>query len=352
MLFRSSNFRNLFGSEDLGNNGEVIHYRSYSANVSVTHCIASYSNTIEGQSPAPNLALAKSFLCVDGQPYQSSNLAGADILDLENMIKTRDSRFEATFWNKYKVNSNTLLYAAKFISREGTLLASTVPVSELPQKFKSNTNTNAYPTARLAEVVLNWIEAKAELAALGGAAVTQDDVDKSINAIRNRPLDATAEAAGVTKTAPLSISNIPVDPNRDSDVSPLLWEIRRERRMEFVFEHTRLNDIRRWKKLDNMYGGTNPDILRGIWVDIPGDADLAGSLLVASNVGKLQIEDANGNVITYNGSNGADMVGYYIPSGISDRDAPLPKNYLCPVGQAQVDQYLEFGYTLTQTPGW
>ena len=39
---------------------------------------------------------------------------------------------------------------------------------------------------RYAEVLLNWIEAKAELATLGEAAVTQADIDRSINAIRKR----------------------------------------------------------------------------------------------------------------------------------------------------------------------
>ena len=53
---------------------------------------------------------------------------------------------------------------------------------------------------RYSEVLLNWIEAKAELETLGGAAVTQDDIDISINAIRDRPLDAGQEALGVQLT--------------------------------------------------------------------------------------------------------------------------------------------------------
>ncbi len=74
-----------------------------------------------------------------------------------------------------------------------------------PSIWASNTNTSDAPVIRLGEVVLNWIEAKAVLAeSLGGAAVTQDDLDKSINAIRNRPLDAAAIAKGVQKTAPLT----------------------------------------------------------------------------------------------------------------------------------------------------
>lgn len=38
------------------------------------------------------------------------------------------------------------------------------------------------------------------------------------------------------------------DPDRDQDVNPLLWEIRRERRVELMGEGTRLDDLRRWKK--------------------------------------------------------------------------------------------------------
>lgn len=114
------------------------------------------------------------------------------------MIVTRDPRFEATFHNQPMISSATLLYACKFIDRTGvTYYGKTVP-----PKYGSNTNTNGYPVMRYAEVVLNWIEAKAELATMGGAAVTQADLDASINAIRNRPLDQTAIARGVKRLLP------------------------------------------------------------------------------------------------------------------------------------------------------
>ncbi len=40
------------------------------------------------------------------------------------------------------------------------------------------------------------------------------------------------------------------DPKRDPTIPSLLWEIIRERRVELIFEGFRLNDLRRWKKLD------------------------------------------------------------------------------------------------------
>lgn len=340
-----TDFRSLFGSEDLSKMKEVLMYRHYSDAEAVRHHVASYSNLNESQAPAPNLALAKSFLCNDGKPYKLSSVANAGVLDITNMVATRDPRFEATFWDHPMISSSTLLYACKFIDRVGvTYYGKTVPA-----KYGSNTNTNGYPVMRYAEVVLNWIEAKAELATMGGTAVTQADLDASINAIRKRPLDATAIAKGIKKTASMSIAAIPDDPDRDSDVSPLLWEIRRERRMEFVYEHTRLLDIKRWKKIDYMSGTMNPDMLLGLWINFQQELP---TWLIPSKVNVLKVMKQDGTVVTYNGSNGADMVGYYIPQTIKDRDPFTDRVYLAPLGNAQIDAYKDKGYVLTQNPGW
>ncbi|MDD2280983.1 MAG: RagB/SusD family nutrient uptake outer membrane protein [Bacteroidales bacterium] len=340
-----SDFRSLFGSQDLAGNKEVIMYRHYDAALGVTHHVASYSNLTESQSPAPNLSLAKSFICNDGNPYKISTVANADKLDIKSMVATRDPRFEATFWDAPKKESSTLLYACKFIDREGVKLYP----GPYPAMYGSNTNTNDAPVMRLAEVVLNWIEAKAELATLSGPAVTQADIDASINAIRNRPLDATAIAKGIKKTAPLTLAALPNDPDRDPDVPALLWEIRRERRMEFVFEHTRLLDIKRWKKINYMSGTANPDIMLGPWVNFPAEY---AEWLIAAKVGKLKVKKADGTIVTYDGTNAASMVGYYIPENISDRDAFTARVYLAPIGNNQISEYQDKGYTLTQTALW
>lgn len=343
----TSDFRSLFGSQDLAANKEIIMYRKYDATVApaVTHHVASYSNTTESQAPAPNLSLAKSFICKDGKPYKLSAVANADKLDIKSMVATRDPRFEATFWDAPMKEASTLLYACKFIDRVGV----TYYGKTYPPMYGSNTNTNAAPVMRLAEVVLNWIEAKAELATLGGAAVTQPDIDASINAIRTRPLDATAISKGVIKTLPLLLSELPNDPDRDSDVPALLWEIRRERRMEFVFEHTRLLDIKRWKKINYMSGASNPDILLGPWVNFPVEYT---EWLIPAKVNKLKVKKADGTIVTYTGSNAADMVGFYIPENISDRDPFTERVYLAPLGNTQISEYLDKGYKLTQNPGW
>ncbi len=341
----TSDFRSLFGSMDLAGNKEVIMYRHYDAALGVTHHIASYANTTESQPNSGNLWLAKSFICADGQVYQSSTLADADKLDFANMIATRDPRFEATFWDAPLKEAATLLLSDKFIDRIGP----TYYGGSYPAQYGSNTNTNDAPVMRLGEVVLNWIEAKAELATMGGPAVSQADIDASINAIRDRPLDAVAEDKGIQKTAPMSLASLPDDPDRDADVSPLIWEIRRERRMEFVYEHSRLLDIKRWKKLTYLDVTTNPDLHLGLWIDFPVEYP---EWLIEAKEGKLKVQDAVGTVITYDGTNAAEMVGYYIPENISARDAFTDRVYLAPVGLNQISQYAEKGYTLTQTPGW
>jgi hypothetical protein len=341
----SSDFRSLFGSEDLSSNKEVILYRVYDATQSITHHVASYSNTTESQGPAPNLWLAKSFICYDGKPYQLSGVANATTLDIRNMVATRDPRFEATFWDAPKKESATLLYADKFIDRVGP----TYYGKAYPSQYGSNTNTNDAPVIRYAEVMLNWIEAKAELATMGGPAVVQSDIDVSINAIRNRPLDAVATTKGIHKTAALSLAALPDDPSREPDVPALIWEIRRERRMEFVFEHTRLMDLKRWKKISYMNAANNPDMLLGLWVNFQTEYP---EWLVSAKVGKLKVKKADGTIVTYTGSNASSMVGYYIPENVSDRDPFTDRVYLAPVGNTQISQYQEKGYVLSQTPGW
>ncbi len=339
-------FKSIFSSESLAGHPEVLLYRVYDAALNITHSIGSYSNGTEVVGVDGNLNLIKSFIAKDGDVWQNSTVADAESFSLADLIQTRDPRFEATFVDKPLGSSATLLYGYKFASREAiTYIGKTYPAA-----WGSNTNTSDAPVMRLAEVVLNWIEAKAVLAEFhGGPAVSQGDIDRSINAIRNRPLDAAAIAKGVEKTAPLSLAALPNDPDRDADVSPLIWEIRRERRMEFVFEHSRLLDLKRWKKLHYMDFSTNGDYFLGPWVDVAAEIP---SFLTAANVGKIRVKKANGTIVTYNGSNAADMVGFWMVENAQNRNAFDYKNYLAPVGQSQVTQYQERGYTLSQTPGW
>jgi hypothetical protein len=341
-----SDFKALFSSESLAGNPEVILYRVYDAALSQTHSVQSYSNGTELQNNSANLVLLKSFIANDGKPWQNSTVTNASSFALADLVKTRDPRFEATFIDKPLNSAATLLYSYKFASRE----AITYIGKPYPSAYGSSTNTSDAPIIRLGEVVLNWIEAKAELAEhLGGAAISQADIDKSINAIRNRPLDATAIAKGVKKTSPLSLAALPVDPSRDADVSATLWEIRRERRMELFFENSRLLDLKRWKKLNNMDYSTNPDYFLGPWVDIQAEIP---SYLTSANINKVRVKKLDGTIVTYNGTNGSAMVGFWVVENFANRNAFTDRSYMAPVGLAQITQYADKGFKLTQTKGW
>ena len=97
-------------------------------------------------------------------------------------------------------------------------------------------NTTDAPLFRIGEVMVNYAEAMCELNKLD-----QDAADKSINKLRAR--------ANVAKMVVNDINDA-FDPKRDPSVPALLWEVRRERRVELMGEGFRLDDLRRWKKGD------------------------------------------------------------------------------------------------------
>lgn len=377
-----TDFRSLFGST-AQKGTETIMFRA-SLEGKSTHCIASYSNLSENQGYSANLTNLKSWICNDGKPYSASTVENAESWRIQDMAVTRDPRFEATFWRE-PAQAPTGIYCTKFIDREGPTYSFDESVAAgkvRPAKYASNTNTNGAPIIRLAEVVLNWIEAKEELFIHhGGAKVTQADIDKSINAIRKRPLDDEAISVGVKQTAPLVLAELVDDPARTSEIeaatkggvvaTPLLWEIRRERRMEFFMEQYRMMDIRRWGKLELMDADVNPEILVGAWVDYnetydpklhfgegkPGSEKerslkICFDKLNASQKGKLKVQKLDGTVVTYDGENDADMVGFVIPTDAKNRYTVKERNYLEPVCTDVISQYITRGYSIEQNPGW
>lgn len=97
-----------------------------------------------------------------------------------------------------------------------------------------NRDSHDKPIFRMGEVLLNYAEAMAELGQF-----SQEIADQTINKLRARGA-----------VAPLDLANMVEDPTRDADVDPVLWEIRRERGIEFLGEGLgRVFDIKRWKKL-------------------------------------------------------------------------------------------------------
>jgi hypothetical protein len=92
---------------------------------------------------------------------------------------------------------------------------------------------------RYAEALLNFAEAKAELGTL-----SQADLDRSINLIRNR--------VGLPE---LSLEVGYTDPQWNfPELDPIINEIRRERRVELALEGFRHDDLMRWAATDLIKG--------------------------------------------------------------------------------------------------
>ncbi len=161
--------------------------------------------------------------------------------------------------------------------------------------------TTDFPIYRIEEVMLNYAEAMFELNAFN-----QGIADITINKLRPR--------AGLPN---MIVANIDAafDTRRDPGVDPVLWEIRRERRVELMGDGFRFNDLKRWSK--GAYFNTQ---MLGVKVKV---ADYGA-----------------GTPITLN-SNG-QVVFYPVPVGWLD------KYYLEPIPLEQI----QLNNNLQQTTGW
>lgn len=97
----------------------------------------------------------------------------------------------------------------------------------------SNVGTADKPIFTMEEVLLNYAEAKYEKGEF-----TQTVADQTINKLRARVNVASMKVAEI---------NDAFDPDRDPSVTPIAWEIRRERFTELLGQGFGFYDIRRWK---------------------------------------------------------------------------------------------------------
>ena len=99
------------------------------------------------------------------------------------------------------------------------------------------------PIFRIEEVMLNYAETMCELGEFD-----QSVADITINKLRPRANVGLMKVSAInTAFDPKRDMGNPDYPN-DYEVNPLLWEIRRERRIELFSEGFRFDDLRRWKK--------------------------------------------------------------------------------------------------------
>ncbi|MBT2563329.1 RagB/SusD family nutrient uptake outer membrane protein [Pedobacter sp. ISL-68] len=310
-------YRTLFSSLDLKGNPEIILYRQYGTAQS-THSLVSYVNREPQTGPSKNAIDA--YLCTDGLPASVSPLYQGD-KSIANVMANRDPRMKETFVSDLRLpgiasNYSTSGYSVlKFLMEDQTLWGTAEALS--------STNTTDAPIIRLGEVMMNFAEASAELGTL-----TQADLDNSINKLRKRG-GISMPNLQVIGGQPAINGVVYNDPQRDLTVSSLIWEIRRERRIELMMEGFRNDDLKRWRKYAYIDTKLNTSINRGAWIK------------------KADYPKAT---VTIDGT----TEGYIIPAPKPEtqRTFDNDKVYLSPLPLDQIKLYKDQGIDLKQNPGW
>lgn len=328
-------YKSLTTSEDLAGNPEIIMYRSYVENV-VMHSLMSFQNT-EHEMSSPSRSFIDAFLTKNGLPIHQAGNTDYKGKEYAKEIQNRDPRLADNIDEEsgLRLNGVAAVYAAS------GYYANRYVNKDLINKpgGMSSTNTTDAPVMKLNEVMLNYIEAAAELADLGQYTLTQADFDKTINAIRDR--QSTQMPHLTLAGNALKVNGVEInDPDRDATVKPIIWEIRRERRVELAYEGLRFNDLRRWGKLEYADMTKNKKLNMGAWInkaDYPENAEA---------LAKITLCDENGNIVTGN-------EGYIMPiTEVAKMRVMADKDYLYPIPVDQITMYENHGFKLTQNPGW
>ena len=252
-----NDYRELFAMQEYSKNEEIMFWREYDNDL--TKGDRTFTNDRNHRMEFPNdnsitKQLADSYLCIDGKPITVSPLfEGHETLTDE--MKNRDPRFSqniATPGEVWRIQKNgTVEYWKQIYDKLNTNAAHNSPAGYINIKgYNPDMNFHVQqfeesPSIiyRYAEALLNYAEAKAEL-----GPITQSELDLSINKLRSR--------VGMPA---LRLDNIENDPSWDfPSLSPIINEIRRERRVELACEGYRWEDIARWAAADELIVGKRP----------------------------------------------------------------------------------------------
>jgi hypothetical protein len=321
----ASDYSSLFTSEDLSGNSEVILYKRY-IDTKTGHSVL-YYNYLQPQA-GPNRDFADSFLTDDGLPVYAKDAAYCP-KTAEEYFANRDPRMSMILRaNKYYIAGEDVAGAA--YSRSGFSLCKYMDRSKEGTTdiiYTSNAkNTTDCPQFRLGEILVDYAEICYELGSL-----TQKDLDISINVLRSRK-GVNMPSLQIMSGSPAVNGVVYDDPNRDQDVPSMLWEIRRERRVELAFEGSRADDLKRWHKLIYLWSDYNPNISTGAWIsydDYP-KADKTKAVLPT----------------------GATSGYLIVTPGDKQRPAPQDHDYIRPIPTNAIQLFKQNGYELAQNPQW
>lgn len=200
---------------------------------------------------SPSNALINHYLMADGTRY--SSVEGWQTKTFADQVKGRDPRLHQTFripgYTYTVIATNRTMYCDFDCTLTGYSINKYVmPSDNLVLSNVRGSSYNDLPVIRLAEVYLNFAEAKAELDGEDGYTLTQQDLDKSINLIRRRAgmPDFNLSAISGSNADPFLTSEETGYPNVTGGNKNVILEIRRERVVELAMEGLRYADMLRW----------------------------------------------------------------------------------------------------------
>ncbi|MEG1660541.1 MAG: RagB/SusD family nutrient uptake outer membrane protein, partial [Bacteroides sp.] len=329
----------MFGIKNLKDQSEVILWKEYSRTFNITHDVPSILAG-GGDQLGITRSYVTTFLMKNGLPYYAANSGFKGDLSVSMEKENRDERLQLFVFSE-KDALKTDLTDQLVIDKKGIVCIDTIPLVTTsvetrdytgyrPRKFytydfdqyKSNavSGTTAAIIFRATEAYLNYIEASYEKKgsldadaikywkALRNRAGVNDDIDMTIN---NTDLDKEANIVNGTVFGDLAVYS------GDAKVNATLYNIRRERRCEFLSEGMRWDDLKRWRSWDKLITGHYMLEGMNLWDDAY----------------KLYVNKDGKSTIVADGSTESNM------------SAKSVSKYIRPMGRTKINNDLFNGYT-------
>jgi len=327
-------FAALFNSKDLSGMGEVLLWRKYSSDEGVFHDVNGNlkAGVVDSEGAAGiTQSLVDNYLNADGTFIDPTN---EKFKDFKETFEGRDPKLIQTVMNEGAKFASAITATPMHLEEYTDEKKNTISPPKLAgdgntrsltgyhirlgidTTFVSGNGETALPIIRYAEGLLAYAEAAAELE------MWSDD-------IANKTLKALRERAGVKYLAPAKDANFT---DFGYTLTPVLQEIRRERRSELALQGFRLDDLMRWKA-DKLIVGKRG---KGAYV---GDESILFKSYSPDNQKRIRER------LTLDDNKWADPMAGTLPSGYqfhADRD------YLLPIPPSE----LELNKKLKQNPKW
>lgn len=327
-------FAALFNSKDLSGMGEVLLWRKYSSDEGVFHDVNGNlkAGVVDSEGAAGiTQSLVDNYLNADGTFIDPTN---EKFKDFKETFEGRDPRLIQTVMNEgakfASATTATPMHLEEYTDEKKNTISPPKLAGDgntrsltgyhirlgIDTTFVSGNGETALPIIRYAEGLLAYAEAAAELE------MWSDD-------IANKTLKALRERAGVKYLAPSKDANFT---DFGYVLTPVLQEIRRERRSELALQGFRLDDLMRWKA-DKLIVGKRG---KGAYV---GDESILFKSYSPDNQKRIRER------LTLDDNKWADPMAGTLPSGYqfhADRD------YLLPIPPSE----LELNKKLKQNPKW